>query len=117
MGSLTINMRGKQRWGSFQYTEQLRWWSSSVRSSPTAAGSPELIELICAQGGNERTSQLCHGSCLPQFQPVVDTAQVAHPLRTELPPCRIEEDEAQHGRVVGVALLLGLQPLGEVRAR
>jgi len=32
------------------------------------AGSPEFIELICAQGGNERTGQCCHGSRLPQLQ-------------------------------------------------
>src|SRR5712692_24240 len=81
------------------------------------AGSPEFIELICAQSGNERTGQLCHGSRLPQFQPAVDTLQVAHPLRAEAPPGRIEEDEAQHRRVADVALLLGLQPLGEARAR
>ena len=81
------------------------------------AGSPEFIELICAQGGNERTSQCCHESRLPQFQPTVDTPQVAHPLGAEPPPCRIEEDEAQHRRVAGVVFLLGLQPLGEARAR
>src|SRR6266436_6332544 len=70
----------------------------------SAAGSPEFIELICAQGGNKRMGQLCHGSRLPQLQPVVDTPQVAHPLRAEPPPCRIEEDEAQHRRVAGVVL-------------
>ncbi len=83
----------------------------------SVAGSPEFIELICAQGGNERTGQLCGGSRLPQLQPIVDTPQVAPPLRAEPPPCRIEKDEAQHRRVLGVALLHGLQPLGDVRPR
>lgn len=33
----------------------------------SAAGSPEFIELISAQGGNKRMSQLCHGSRLTQL--------------------------------------------------
>src|SRR6266849_2727077 len=82
----------------------------------SVAGSPEFIELLCTQGGNEHTGQLCHGSRVPQFQPAVDTPQIAHPLRAEPPPCRIEEDEAQHWRVAGMALLPGLQALGETWA-
>ncbi len=46
----------------------------------SVASSPEFIELIGAQGGNERTGQLRHGSRLHQFQPAVDTPPVAHPL-------------------------------------
>src|SRR6266568_1436245 len=83
----------------------------------SVAGSPEFKELICAQSGNECTGQFCCGSRLHQLQPTVDTPPVAHPLRTELPPCRIKEDEAQHRRVVGVLLLHGLQPLGKARTR
>src|SRR5437868_13183475 len=83
----------------------------------SVVGSPEFIELICAQGGNERTSQLRHGSRSPQLQPVVDTPQVAHSLRAESPLRRIEENEAQHRRVAGVVLLHGPQPLGNARAR
>src|SRR5947208_321614 len=61
--------------------------------------------------------QLRHRSRLCQLQPAVDTPSVAHPLRAELPLPGIEEDEAQDRRVAGVALLVGLQPLGEARAR
>src|SRR6266699_5988785 len=82
-----------------------------------AAGSPEFIKLIWAQGGNERTGQLRHGSRSPQLQPAVDTPQVAHPLHAESSLRRIEENEAQHRRVAGVVLLHGPQLLGEARAR
>ena len=36
----------------------------------SVAGSPGFVELLGAQGGDERTGQFCHGSRLPQFQPV-----------------------------------------------
>lgn len=80
-------------------------------------GSPEFKKLICAQRGNELTGQVCHGSRLPQFQPTVDPPHVAHPLNAEEPSLRIEEDEAQHRRIAGEALLFGLQPLSEARSR
>ncbi|MFL5652708.1 MAG: hypothetical protein ACJ8CB_00775 [Ktedonobacteraceae bacterium] len=83
----------------------------------SAVGSPEFKELVRAQGGNEFMGQFRHGSRSPQLQPVVDTPQVAHPLRAEPPPRRIEENEAQHRRVAGVSLLQVPQPLGEARAR
>ena len=83
----------------------------------SVVGSPEFIELICAQGGNELTGQLRHGSRSHQLQPAVDTPSVAHPLRAEPPLRRVEEIEAQYRRVAGVALLLGPQPLCEARAR
>ena len=71
----------------------------------SVAGSPEFKELLGTQSGNERMGQLCHGSCLPQFQPVVDTSQGGHPLRAEQPSYPIEEDEAQHRRKVRMAFL------------
>ncbi|MBA2393092.1 MAG: hypothetical protein H0V70_10150 [Ktedonobacteraceae bacterium] len=77
-------------------------------------GSPEIKELSSAQGGNERTGQLCYGSRLPQFSPVVAPAPVAHPLRAEPPPHRVEEGEAQHRRIVGIMVLLGLHPRSQI---
>src|SRR3989441_3802591 len=71
----------------------------------SVAGSPEFIELLGTQSGNKCTGQLCHGSRLHQFQPAVDTPQVAHPLHAEPPLLRIQEGEAQHLCVMRVALL------------
>jgi len=61
--------------------------------------------------------QRCHRSRLPQLQPTVDPPQVAHPLHAEQSLSRIEEGEAEHWRVAGVALLHGLQLPGEAGAR
>ncbi len=84
----------------------------------SAAGSLEFKELLGPKRGDERTGQLCHRSrVLVQFQPAVDTPQVAHPLRAELPLFGIQETEAQHRREAGVALLQGPQLLGEARSR
>ena len=83
----------------------------------TIADSPEFKELICTQGGYERTAQLCHRPRLHQFQPAIDTTPVAHAFRAKPPLLRIEEDEAQYRRVMGVTLFCGLQPLGEAQAR
>src|SRR6266567_3367352 len=84
----------------------------------SAAGSPEFKELLGPKRGDERTGQLCHRSrVLVQFQPAVDTPQVAHPLHAEPPLFGIQESEAQHRREAGVALLQGPQLLGEARSR
>ena len=52
-----------------------------ISASGSVAGSPEFIELLGTKRRGERTGQLCYGSRVPmQFQPAVDTIQVAHPL-------------------------------------
>jgi predicted RNA-binding Zn-ribbon protein involved in translation (DUF1610 family) len=64
--------------------------------------SPEFKELLCPQCGNKRIRQRCHQSRLGQFQPVIDTTQVAHPLYAEQPLHRINEGEAQDWRILGI---------------
>jgi hypothetical protein len=45
------------------------------RISGSVADSPEFVELLGTQGGDDRTCQFCQGSRLPQFPPVVDPSK------------------------------------------
>ncbi len=68
--------------------------TEGFRMSGSVAGSPEFVEFLGTQGGNDRTCQFCHGSRLPQFPPVADPSKGGHPLHAEQSSCLIEQDEA-----------------------